>query len=76
MVPHALPIITVLQYLILQLRYTQGGFIDEYGSEHASDHEYDFQWWEVLNEVEAEHGMSASTYTRIYDAIVAGIRLV
>ncbi len=56
--------------------YTQGGFVDEYGSEHASDHEYDFEWWEVLNEVEAEHGMSASTYTRIYDAIVTGIRLV
>lgn len=54
--------------------YTQGGFIDEYGSDHKSEHEYDFEWWEVLNEVEGEHGMNAATYTSLYDAIVTGIR--
>ena len=54
--------------------YTQGGFVDEYGSEHVSGHEFDFQWWEVLNEIEGEHGMNASTYTALYDAIVNGIR--
>jgi hypothetical protein len=54
--------------------YTQGGFVDEYGSQHVSDHAYDFQWWEVLNEVEGEHSMNASSYTSLYDAIVTGIR--
>jgi len=56
--------------------YTQGGFDDEYGSKYVSDHYYDFQWWEVLNEIEGEHGMNASTYTRLYDAIITGIRFV
>jgi hypothetical protein len=54
--------------------YTQGGFVDEYGSMHVSQNNYDFQWWEVLNEIEGEHGMNQSAYTLLYDAIVSGIR--
>ncbi len=54
--------------------YTQGGFTDEYGSAHVSNHHYDFQWWEVLNEIEGEHQINASSYTSLYDAIVTGIR--
>jgi hypothetical protein len=54
--------------------YTQGGFTDEYGSGHVSNHHYDFQWWEVLNEIEGEHQINASSYTSLYDAIVTGIR--
>eukprot|EP00026_Physarum_polycephalum_P005216 Phypoly_transcript_05246.p1 GENE.Phypoly_transcript_05246~~Phypoly_transcript_05246.p1 ORF type:complete len:383 (-),score=55.27 Phypoly_transcript_05246:109-1257(-) len=53
--------------------YTNGGFYDEYSEYHHSGHYYDIPMWEVLNEVEAEHDMSPETYTRIYDAIVAGI---
>ncbi len=56
--------------------YTQGGFTDEYGSVHVSKHHYDFQWWEVLNEIEGEHHIDVFTYTSLYDAIVAGIRSV
>ena len=50
--------------------------MDEYGSKHISGHEFDFEWWEVLNEIEGEHGMNASSYTALYDAIVSGIRFV
>jgi len=50
--------------------YTKGGFKDEYGQWHASDHHYKFDYWEVLNEVEYEHSMSPELYTKIYDAVV------
>ncbi len=35
--------------------YTKGGFTDELGHYHASGYHYDLPWWEVLNEVQAEH---------------------
>ena len=50
--------------------YTQGGFKDEYGKWHGSDHHYKFDYWEVLNEVEYEHNMTPELYTKIYDAVV------
>lgn len=50
--------------------YTNGGFYDEYGVYHQSNHYYKIPYWEVLNEVEAEHSMSVQYYTKIYDAIV------
>jgi hypothetical protein len=50
--------------------YTKGGFTDELGKYHRSGHYYKIPYWEVLNEVEAEHNMSPQTYTKIYDAIV------
>lgn len=53
--------------------YTKGGFKDEYGHEHASDHHYKIAYWEVLNEVDFEHHMTPEFYTRIYDAISAAI---
>jgi len=56
--------------------YTQGGFTDEYGKRHDSNHHYKIPIWEVLNEVDFEHSMSAETYTRVYDAIVSAIRRV
>jgi hypothetical protein len=54
--------------------YTQGGFMDEYGQWHASGHHYKVDYWEVLNEVESEHQMTAETYTALYDAVVEAIR--
>ena len=56
--------------------YTRGGFADEYGKRHESGHHYTVDWWEVLNEPDAEHRMGPKLYTEIYDAIVAGIREV
>lgn len=54
--------------------YTQGGFTDELGKFHTSNHHYTFQYWEVLNEVDFEHNMSPQLYTRIYDAVVLKLR--
>lgn len=56
--------------------YIKGGFKDEFGHFHASDHHYQFAYWEVLNEVDGEHKMSPQFYTSIYDAIVASLRQV
>lgn len=56
--------------------YTQGGFKDEYGHEHTSDHHYNIAYWEILNEVDFEHHMSPQLYTRIYDAVAGAIRHV
>jgi hypothetical protein len=56
--------------------YTRGGFTDEYGHEHTSGHFYHIAWWEVLNEVNAEHHMSPAFYTHLYDAITAAIHKV
>jgi Glycosyl hydrolases family 39 len=56
--------------------YTRGGFRDEYGREHTSDHHYKVDTWEVLNEADFEHHMSPETYTDVYDAIAAAIHRV
>jgi Glycosyl hydrolases family 39 len=56
--------------------YAKGGFKDEYGKEHASGYHFDIPYWEVLNEVDFEHGNTPETYTRIYDAVVGSIRRV
>ena len=56
--------------------YTKGGFTDEVGQWHASDHHYTFDYWEVLNEVDSEHSMTPEQYTARYDAIVSAIRKV
>ena len=56
--------------------YTKGGFHDEYGQWHASDHHFTFAYWEVLNEVEYEHTMTPEFYTALYDAIVEEVRKV
>ena len=56
--------------------YTQGGFTDEIGKRHESGYHYKLPYWEVLNEIEAEHKTTPEDYTRRYDAIVAGIHKV
>ncbi|ETO34712.1 hypothetical protein RFI_02382 [Reticulomyxa filosa] len=54
--------------------YTQGGFYDEYDQWHASNHFFNIDVWEVLNEPESEHSNTPESYTKQYDAIVQGIR--
>ncbi len=54
--------------------YTQGGFKDEFGQWHGSDHHYKVDFWEVLNEVDYEHTMTPEQYTARYDAIVQAVR--
>ncbi len=56
--------------------YSQGGFTDELGKHHESGYHYSIPYWEVLNEVDFEHHMTAQTYTRLYDAIVGAMRKV
>jgi hypothetical protein len=56
--------------------YTRGGFTDENGKVHTSGYHYDFPYWEVLNEVEAEHNTTPQQYTARYDAIVSAIHKV
>jgi hypothetical protein len=56
--------------------YTKGGFTDEFGKHHESGHYFKIGYWEILNEVEAEHSTSPQQYTARYDAIVAAIRKV
>lgn len=53
--------------------YTQGGFRDEFGQWHASGHHYKVAYWELLNEVEAEHRWSPEAYTKFYDAVSAAM---
>lgn len=56
--------------------YARGGFTDERGQRHESPHHYKMDYWEVLNEPEYEHGLSARTYTKLYDAIVTAIQKI
>lgn len=63
-------------YVRLVSWYTRGGFIGKYGHWHPSGHHYHIAWWEVLNEVDAEHHMNVQEYTRWYDAITAAIHKV
>ena len=53
-----------------------GGSTDEYGVPlpPAAGGPYKMTHWEILNEVEGEHGDSPEQYTRIYDATVQAIR--
>lgn len=56
--------------------YTKGGFKDEYGKWHESDHYFRIPYWEVLNEPDLEHATTPQQYTERYDAIVAAIHRV
>jgi hypothetical protein len=56
--------------------YTKGGFRDEYGKLHVSNHHYKIDYWEVFNEPEFEHQITPEQYTARYDAIVKAIRKV
>jgi hypothetical protein len=54
--------------------YTNGGFTDELGHRHDSPHHHKIAYWEILNEPEYEHALSAETYTHLYDIISAALR--
>lgn len=56
--------------------YTKGGFTDELGKFHKSGHFYKIPYWEVLNEPDLEHKISPRVYTKIYDAVVKGLKKV
>ena len=56
--------------------YTEGGFTDELGKYHKSNHFYKIPYWEVLNEPDLEHNISVEVYTKIYDAIVGEIKKI
>jgi len=56
--------------------YVNGGFTDENGISRKSGHHYKIPWWEVLNEVEAEHSTTPAQYTARYDAIVSAIQKI
>src|SRR5579859_1526624 len=61
-------------YARLYSWYTRGGFTDELGKRHESGYHYAVPYWEVLNEVDFEHGNNARTYTKLYDAVTDAIK--
>ncbi|HEV2482950.1 MAG TPA: glycosyl hydrolase family 39 [Puia sp.] len=61
-------------YARLYSWYTKGGFTDELGKRHESGYHYKVPYWEVLNEVDFEHGNTPQSYTRLYDAVTAAIK--
>ena len=56
--------------------YTRGGFTDENGQLHTSGYHYPIPYWEVFNEIDAEHHMTPQQYTARYDAVVQAIHAV
>lgn len=56
--------------------YVHGGFTDEFGKRHESGHRFKIDYWEVLNEIDFEHKMTAEQYTARYDAIVSAIHKI
>ncbi|MEP6845248.1 MAG: glycosyl hydrolase family 39, partial [Panacibacter sp.] len=56
--------------------YTKGGFTDESGKFHQSNHFYKIPYWEILNEPDLEHNISVEVYTKMYDAIVTEIKKI
>ncbi|MBS1669126.1 MAG: glycosyl hydrolase family 39 [Bacteroidetes bacterium] len=56
--------------------YSKGGFYDELGKFHKSNHFYKIPYWEVLNEADFEHSISPAYYTKIYDAIVSRLKKI
>jgi hypothetical protein len=61
-------------YARLYSWYTKGGFTDELGKRHESGYHYKVPYWEVLNEVDFEHGNTPQSYTRLYDAVSSAIK--
>ena len=57
----------------LLAHYVEGGFMDE-GGRWIPGYNLTISTYEVLNEIEGEHGLSPELYTQVYDAIVSGIR--
>jgi hypothetical protein len=63
-------------YARLAAWYTKGGFTDEFGKFHKSDHHYKIDYWEVFNEVDLEHMPTSEQYNQRYDAVVSAVRKV
>jgi hypothetical protein len=53
--------------------YIKGGFKDEFGKWHASGHHYKIAYWELLNEIEAEHHWTPEQYTKFFDVVSAAM---
>ena len=56
--------------------YVNGGFTDECGVYHHSGYHWDFEFWEILNESQAEHDFTPEFYNQVYDAMTKAIREV
>ena len=56
--------------------YTKGGFTDEAGKFHKSDHHYKVEYWDVLNEPDFENKITVEQFTRIYDAVTEAIHKI
>ena len=56
--------------------YTQGGFTDEFGVRHDSGHHFRIPFWEVFNEIEAEHHFTPEQYATCYDAVTGALHKV
>ena len=56
--------------------YTNGGFKDQFGKQHASGYHYTIDYWEIFNEIDFEHDTTPEQYTARYDAIAGAIHKV
>jgi len=56
--------------------YTKGGFTDEIGKFHKSEHHYKIDFWGVLNEPSFENHLTVEQYTKVYDQVVLAIRKI
>jgi hypothetical protein len=56
--------------------YERGGFTDELGHFHKSNHHYKFAYWEVLNEIDSEHRWTPVEYAKFFDTVTAAMRTV
>ncbi|ASO21497.1 hypothetical protein FHR81_003138 [Actinoalloteichus hoggarensis] len=54
--------------------YIDGGFTDERGRRHVSEHAYRFAFWEVLCEPDVGRSWTPADYTRLYDLVVQRLR--
>ena len=57
----------------LVAHFVEGGSTDEYGR-WMPGYFFNITHWEVLNEIEGEHGDSPQQYVTLYDAVVTSIR--
>ena len=44
--------------------------------QHKSGHHFKFDYWQVFNEIEAEHSTTPEQYSQRYDAVVKAVRKV
>ncbi len=56
--------------------YAKGGFTDEAGKLHKSDHHYKIDYWDVLNEPDFENKITVEQFTKIYDAVTEAIHRI